>query len=415
MKKLALLLVFILLMGCAQADVNLVKTFTDVDWINGTNLLRVNGENGYYIADIDGNALSEDIFSNSFSCTNGIVTAYIRDDGFNTQGALHTDGSAAIPFQYGDIKVLSNEWAIGYVLTEATSDNFDYKSWSGNSYYLIDYVDIYNLVSGASLSLPRTNFLSASATGHSLNIEDRASGKVSAYDANFALLGTDLSSVYSDVYGMYDVVDFYEDGLYGLMDGNGNVILPPTYDTIYSFYGDYAKVEMNGKYGVIDRSGALIIPAEYDDFDTSFYLPESENGGSSLSAGGYFCMEKDGKLGYVNQDGVSCEPKYSVDIMENNGASASFTDLEGVFNIMAADGVITPITGYGSVNCLYYGGGFYYSVYDADYNEGLIDWHGNVIFPCEYTDITLSGDGRYLLAQIDYETVEMYTLDNPSL
>ena len=66
---------------------------------------------------------------------------------------------------------------------------------------------------------------------------------------------------------------------------------------------------------------------------------------------------------------------------------------------------------------MYGGSGMYYSVTDADYNYGVIDWHGNVIAEVKYNEVDLSGDGQYLLVQEDYnspcELLKLtYTPDN---
>ena len=107
---------------------------------------------------------------------------------------------------------------------------------------------------------------------------------------------------------------------------------------------------------------------------------------------------------------LTLAPKYSKDNTDVCGASAILTDLEGNTIILAADGVETMVEGYDRVRALYYGSGLYYTVTDADYNYGLIDWHGNVLLPCEYRDITMSGDGNYLLVEVDYDNSDLYEI-----
>ena len=50
----------------------------------------------------------------------------------------------------------------------------------------------------------------------------------------------------------------------------------------------------------------------------------------------------------------------------------------------------------------------FYRVNTEDYDYGMIDWHGNVVLPAQYTSIDASGDGLYVLADVDYETQELY-------
>lgn len=410
MKKIALILVLVLLFGCASAEPALLRALEYSEWIDGTVLMRVEGNNGYAVADIDGNLLTEDIYNYNLYFEDGLITASLYNgDSLTSNGVLKLDGSVAVPFQYGDVEVLSNQWAIGIALAEATRDNFDYESWSDDKVYLIDHVDIYNLDSGAMLTLPRTNYEDAAAYGSTINIKDRSTGKVTAYDASFNALG-EIDSVYSEDFAKDYLNSFYSDGLYGLKNGD-DIVLEPAYDYIYDFDGEYTEYEMDGMYGIIDRQGNIVIPAEYDGFETSYYISSDAGDNYGIYAGGYFCFVKDGKMGFMTSAGVTCEAKYSESIMENNGASATFTDMEGNLNIMAGDGVITPIAGYDDVSCAYYSNGFYYIIRDEDYNEGLIDWHGNVIFPCEYSDVSLSGDGRYALVEVEYGEYELYLLD----
>ena len=49
-----------------------------------------------------------------------------------------------------------------------------------------------------------------------------------------------------------------------------------------------------------------------------------------------------------------------------------------------------------------------------DYDYGMIDWHGNVVLPAQYTSIEASGDGLYVLADVDYETQELYEVTLPA-
>ncbi len=58
-----------------------------------------------------------------------------------------------------------------------------------------------------------------------------------------------------------------DNGKYGLLDADKNVIAPPIYDYIFPFVEDYAVVSigahLNGDNGVIDSTGKVIIPVKY--------------------------------------------------------------------------------------------------------------------------------------------------------
>ena len=122
---------------------------------------------------------------------------------------------------------------------------------------------------------------------------------------------------------------------------------------------------------------------------------------------------QDGKFGYIDSQGnTTMEPKYSESAVEVNGVTAILTDLEGNERLLAADGTETVVEGYERIVPLQNGSGFYYRTEDAEYNEGMIDWHGNEIIPCENDDIVISGDGKYVLVDADYSDgiVEIYKL-----
>lgn len=393
----------------ALAEPKLVGEFEDVNWIIGSNLLYKQGRGGYSIVNIDGEAITGEDFARRFDYRYGqIVTQKVDVSGVNCLGTVNLEGTEVIPFQYGDIKVANEYWALAYTFVPATADNYDYGSVSGDVYYLIDKVAIYNIEKGWLVcSFARANFEDFYVHGNTINIKDRASGVITAYDADFSVLGTGLDSLYADDYAPQEITTFRDNGQQGLMDSEGNVIMEPSFQMIDSFYGDYAEVSTGDTSGLIDVNGNVVIPAEYEDIKFCY------NGSTpQYNNFGYFCVVKDGRLGYVRSGGeVSCEPKYAAEALENNGASATYTDIEGKLHIIAGDGVEAVLEGYGSVYPADFSAGAFYKVRDADYHCGLIDFHGNVVLPCEYEDIALSGDGHYALVDVDYERSELYELD----
>lgn len=415
-KWIVLLIALVLCTGLtcgALADCTLteLRTLEDADWISDSCLLRVPEKDGYHVYDIDGRALTEDAYTSGLSYKYGYVTGSLANDDLNACGLFDTAGQVIMPYQYADIKVLSRDWALGFVLVEATADNYDYTSWGSNSsYYLIDTVDVYNLSKGVKAgTFPRANFKDADVVNNVINIEDRASGVVTCYDADFNALGT-VDYTWDDTYAAAELAKFRENGQYGLKDAEGNVVMPASFYTIYDFYGDYAAVSTGEKEGLIDRQGNVVIPAEYDDIKRGYYGPyDPATDTDSYNAAGYFAVVKDDKLGFVDAQGnVTCEPKYSEKIMELYGASATYTDMEGITHILSADGVDFTVNGYEKLYCLDGSAGLLFRVNDADYNYGVIDWHGSVVLDCVYDSVDLSGDGRYLLARTDYKSP--YTL-----
>ena len=320
-------------------------TMSEADWIDGTDLLRVEQENGFAIADINGNLLTDAIYGRSFNSNYGYILAFHNIDDANSGGLLDAEAHELTPFQYGDVKVLSSKWAIGFKLTQSDANHYDYQSWSSSdAYYLIETADIYYLADGTAAcvaSLPREQYLDAEDQGDYICVEDRTNS-VKMYESSFAVVAEGLNSVYDT--GDLDLSEFEtfrDNGQYGLKDKEGNVILEPSFAYIYDFRGDYAEVSTGDCEGLIDRNGNVVVPAEYDNVKTSYYGPASSEY-SNYYSGGYFAVEKDRKLGFVKEGGeITCEPKISSEVMDINGASATYTDLSGELHILAADGVDT--------------------------------------------------------------------------
>jgi len=416
MKKLALILALILIMGCAYAEPVQVGYVEDVNRIYGANLFYKRLENGYALFDFDNNRLTEGIYSGSFNCRSGMLRTYLaKGEGVNIYGVLAADGTEVLPFKYGDVDVLNEHWAYGLTLVEAADrNNFDYEVTINDvaNVYFIDTVDVYSLETGMIKSFTRENFSAIYPVGNCVNVMDRATGNVITYDANFNELGViENGSVYNDDYAVSDFNTFYEDGRYGATDAQGNVIVEANYAFMYyPDEGEYATIEKNDKEGIIDIQGNVIIEPQFDEIEILRCMPKTMD--AVYYYDGYVLFEQDGKLGYATSAGVTCEAKYSDNVLDNHGLSCSFIDMEGNYNIMAADGIVTTITGYEDITPASYSGGYYYIVRDDDYNRGLIDWHGNVVFPCEYNDIEFSADGQFVLVSPEsYGDVEIYAIN----
>ncbi|MDI9476342.1 MAG: WG repeat-containing protein, partial [Bacillota bacterium] len=56
----------------------------------------------------------------------------------------------------------------------------------------------------------------------------------------------------------------YPNSKYGYINKKGKEVIPLKYDTAWSFYQEFALVELNGKYGYIDKTGKEITPIIYD-------------------------------------------------------------------------------------------------------------------------------------------------------
>lgn len=399
----------------------------EVNMIDGSDYLRIRGDAGYYLAKMDGTQLSAADYSYQMHYDDGLfVTVKANGDGLNAWGALDETGAEVIPFQYGNIKVLSPEWAVCVTLTPAESEEeYDFFMMGSDVNCNIETVDIYSLKGpGLVTTLDRAHYSDSGVYGETLYVQDRGTGAISAYDIQGNVTETEYSSIYDPKYEATDLSYFDIDtGLRGLKDADGNVILEPTYGMIFDFDGGYAKVTAGDgeKYGLIDQTGALVIPTEYDDIEYAFSSDQPYEGEDRYENCGYFCVVKDGKIGFAKAGGeVTCALKYDMDAggFFNQGIS-TVGNVDGRTIVLAADGVETEIPtdeySYADavMSCTQ---GRFYRVSSPDYDYGVIDWHGNEVLPCEYHSISPFGDGKHVLVSTetnDGKSYQVYELADP--
>jgi len=341
------------------------------------------------------------------------------ESGLNVFGMIDSQGNLVMPMQYGDTIYLSDRWQLGVVLTEATADNYDYKTFDGKSFYLISGYDVY--YQGAMVgTLDRLAYRSAYPYGAYLYVSDT--------EQNYTYYDSTLTaSAYVPSFAGSQEYDETRDGVFHkgsgqqaftagctltsddveldiyLVDGRfvdlqGNVIFAADakYESISNFKGGYARTRMNGKYGLIDRTGREVMACEYDEIscDTEYF------------EGGYQVAVKDGKVGYVNKNGeVTCEFKYS----KNNVKSAykmpmtHLVDLDG--SIIVLSGAAGELPGrYVEVyfnsrnNCPLF------AAEPAEKKTGVYSMYGEEVIPAselfdDVYDFAISQDGSVVTAQ----------------
>lgn len=94
-----------------------------------------------------------------------------------------------------------------------------------------------------------------------------------------------------------DVEIFEENGLWGLKDKAGSILLSPQFDEFYDFSSeDLAVVSRAGKFGYVHKSGKIVIPLVWDDaFDFEY---------GTISA----IVKQDDKFGLINLEGRTVTP-----------------------------------------------------------------------------------------------------------
>lgn len=186
------------------------------------------------------------------------------------------------------------------------------------------------------------------------------------------------------VHAAYDMGGIYEDrawfvledGLYGYIDGQGNVAINAQYEKASSFSGGYATVVLGGKTGVIDREGNLVIACTWDDI------------GSSADAQDRRYVKKDDRYGMVDQTGKVIIPiEWEKSFSFSNGMAAVCRDGKYGYINEAGDVVVEPrytlarsfADGYAVVGT----GKSYGSI-----KYGLIDKTGKEMIPCQWDALT---------------------------
>lgn len=303
---------------------------------------------------------------------------------------------------YGDIKMISENWFVGVVLTKTTGDDYDYSSWFSDNRYIVDYYDIYHLPTGKIGSLQRGEYKSAKAFGDYLLVAD-LNGAVQLYNRSLTPVSSQFTrsydceyyiaqntkDVFSRITGQkiasgYVSVDSLNGDLfavrdqqycYGIIDRQGKLILDTDYASVsYSSMTGMIEIKKDGYVGLFDpNTKKIVLPCEYD----SIIAPDHYN----INNRGYYMVEKASKVGYVNANNqITCPLSYSKAAMTLVGCTMYAADLDGTYKLVAADGTITPLPGVTEISKYYNSpDGYYLVIKNQAGLWGIMDWHGNLI------------------------------------
>lgn len=233
-------------------------------------------------------------------------------------------------------------------------------------------------------------------------------------------------------------------GKCGYININGDVVIPIEYDETRNFIGaGFASVKKEGKWGIIDMKNNVIVPFEYDVALTSSNEEECDNVPSKQ----FFLVSRDSVWSIIDVNGNSVcfiEGEYTSAWLYCN-TIIQFTDNDGMCRFYRLD-IDDFISGYyeGNSRLGKYNGTFYiracteqYDEYEEDFvsydylmdidenviaesdeynvtetpgtNSGLIeicqgglygviDIKGNLIIPCEYSQIDIDYYGKSIIA-----------------
>ena len=264
------------------------------------------------VTDLDLNPLSDDY---AYMDIKDGCYVVLQDDDLK-RGLLDGQGKPLILMEYADFEILSDRWIAAIRLTEATSDNYDYKAFFGDGFYLVDTVDFFYRGEKKG-TLSRAEWKSAEAFGDYLCVRDR-DGNPSFYSRDLvrSAAEADYSREYEDDYSSKTILHLGSnqpaftagctltpDEVLQSVWVSRDMQLLDLQGGVLADLSDYASAivdadsgliklrKSNGKYGLADASGKEIVPCAYDSLTYDL-------AGAKVS--GYVYAEKDGKGGFVN-------------------------------------------------------------------------------------------------------------------
>ena len=422
-RTICALMALALCCGAAAGEIALVPagSFSDYAYFEDDSAFVIDADGDYRegLFDIEGGQ----VIPCEYEALSGYgVTGYYvaqREEGLNVRGALDAAGNEVIPFQYGDIRFLSERWALDVTLEETSIRPCDYEDYiDGKDYNAVSY-DVYDLEGGGYVGFFSYQCQAIRAHGDYLYAQDR-DGDTTIYDetlravrggladpyASFATLDggvVDLSTGETLLSGFLfgaelggGLLSVTDGEALGICDTSGRMLTDCVYDRVFAAdaNGD-VRVERDGQFGLVDSAGSEVVPCGYDAIERLSF-----GGEYVYRVRGYACVEKDGAYNYVLPDGQLSYPVFykDVDIL---GLSMILTDIYGQKHILAADGVRTPVD-YVEFASFPGGDGTLLKARGADGLWYLIDWHGNLLLPDGYpyaVSLLIAPDGSAVLAE----------------
>lgn len=191
-----------------------------------------------------------------------------------------------------------------------------------------------------------------------------------------------------------EVLKYRSNGLYGLIDFNGNKITNAEYEEIEGI--DYKEgmlqVKKDAKYGAINIKGATVIEAKYDNIEADGYYNEN----NKYDAAGFIVRTKtdDGyKFGYINKEGK----KYLDTIYNDVSRINKITDEKNVYLINALNGRYGLQKNNKSViendfDAIEFSESTKLLVVSKADAYGVYDLEGNILLPLDYDSVLIGGE-----------------------
>ena len=207
-----------------------------------------------------------------------------------------------------------------------------------------------------------------------------------------------IAPIYDEIYSLKGVKESLivkQDGLYGLLNNKGNLIISPKYKEIKSlddkdYQKGYITIDENDKYGLLDVTGKTILENKYEKIEGIY----SDN---------YYVIEESGKQKLINKSGeeINLTDYDKITQIINSGIVYSKDNKYGVVNF-EGETVVKPIYDYlEEINT---------DVIKSTLNDkcGLIDLNEDIKLTYEFTDIYYNKDAKIYIAENTDYTSSIY-------
>lgn len=198
-----------------------------------------------------------------------------------------------------------------------------------------------------------------------------------------------IAPIYEQIYTLKGVKNSFiikQDGVYGLVNSTGRIVVPTKYKEITSvddedYTKGYITIDENDKYGLISSSGETVLESKYEKIH-------------NIVSDDYFVIDEDGKQYVINKSGEKL-PLDGYDQITQITTSGIIFVKDNKYGEFAFDGTtkIKPI--YESLKEINK------DVFKAQLNDkfGLIDLEENIKLPYEYIDIYYNKDANIYIAE----------------
>ena len=335
------------------------------DYANAFGYSAGQGE-PYCLMDGHGAALTDAVFDYMEATYTApcFIVRVAGADAPQSWGVIDDAGRYLVPARYAEVKVYSDRWQAGFVVTEADAPGqhayilYD-KDTATKRYYQLDHVDFYlrGQLAG-SLSPEAYGLGQVEAFGDYFSVQTgpnevhyygptlELSPVVTSYSEEFS-----YESDYSNGLSRYIYTHCgtgqraFEPGCTltagevkealarqgeGVVDLQGNLVLPMEGDSWYYLSprgNGYATISMDETEGLLDPQGRMVIPAEYDRVGSYEENPLKY---------GYISAEKNGMIGFLDANGnVTVDFIYPKSRVEVNSNFAIMTNIDGTYTVIS--------------------------------------------------------------------------------